>query len=139
MPGPFRRAGISVVLVASLLTGCASNAAAQRVQSYFGLRDVGSEEAIRSGLLEKVPIGTVEIGIMAFLNTGQIGKDGLSDVRPFDESTRRLWAGLDGVYCDVRLDPTTMGFVKEEYSIYFVLDDMRKLVEIRVDKTLTGL
>jgi hypothetical protein len=47
--------------------------------------------------------------------------------------------GHDGIHCDVRLDPTTMGFVKEEYSILFVLDDMRKLADIRVDKALKGL
>jgi hypothetical protein len=127
---------VSLVLAAvagmAACSGCSSNGTAtQRTSSYFGLTDVSSVDVIRAGLLAKLPVGSTQDQVMAFLKASGIGADDLSSFHPADK---------DGdIVCRIEYDPRSMGFVKENYVILFQLNDEHKLRNIDVLMGLTGL
>lgn len=130
-----RRSSLAVaaLLVVAGATACSApdGGAATRLARHFDLRDVSTEREIEAGLLEKVPVGTVEPQIESFLESSGVGKDGLSRWDPADKERR--------IHCTIKFDPATFGFVKESYGVTFQLDERRTLESIRVEKWLTGL
>lgn len=122
-----------VVLVVAAVAGCmlCHPDATTRLARHFDLVDVSSEKAIEAGLLEKIPVGTSEHDIEAFLDKSGIGKDGLSSWDPANK------AGV--IFCDIKFDRTTFEFVKDSYGIFFQLDERRTLASIRVSRVYTGL
>jgi len=124
----------------ALALECVSPDATTRLRRHFDLRDVGSSDSIRAGLLSKVPLGTPWTVVHEFLNKAGIGKDGLSSVYLNDAAGRETQgANATEIFCRIEFDPNTFGFVKESYGVSFAFDDQRLLKDIVVHKWLTGL
>lgn len=126
-------AGGLVALIVLAIVGCTllHPDATTRLGRHFDLDDVSTEQAIEAGLASKVPAGTSEADVGAFLDKSGIGKDGLSSWYPTDK---------DGVIvCRIEFDTTTLEFVKESYGVLFRLDERRTLESIEVKRWLTGL
>lgn len=119
------------VLAAAWALGAFRPDATERLQRHFGLADVSSPESIAAGLKAKLPIGTPEAGVDAFLDRCGIGKDPLSSCYPPDASGT--------IVCRFELDPESFGLVKESYGVFFHLDGQGRLAEVSVQKWLTGL
>ncbi|MCK6480223.1 MAG: hypothetical protein L6R43_08740 [Planctomycetes bacterium] len=127
---------LAFVLAATGCGGCSGGggpggSATARLKRHFGLEKAGTPGEIREGLLRKVPAGTPEQAVIAFLGNSGIGKDGLSSWYPADEQNE--------IFCRIELDPASFGLVKESYGIGFRLDGNRNLLDIQIHKWSTGL
>ena len=124
----------------AIAAGCVSPDATARLRRHFEIRDVGSPDRIRAGLLAKIPPGTPMTEVLAFLDRAEIGKDGLSSVHFTDAAGKEVPADeATEFHCRIEFDPRTFGFVKESYGISFASDDRRMLRDVVVHKWLTGL
>jgi len=122
-----------VALIAAAFAGCVllHPDASTRLARHFGLDDVSTEQAIQAGLVAKLPVGTSEAEVGAFLQRCGIGRDRLSSWYPANE---------DGaIVCRIEYDVAEPALVKESYGIFFRLDERRTLAEIDVKRWLTGL
>jgi hypothetical protein len=122
-----------VALVAAAFAGCVllHPDASTRLARHFGLDDVSTEQAIQAGLVAKLPVGTSEAEVGAFLQRCGIGRDRLSSWYPANE---------DGaIVCRIEYDVSEPALVKQSYGIFFRLDEHRTLAEIDVKRWLTGL
>jgi hypothetical protein len=105
--------------------------ATTRLARQFDLDDVSSEQAIEAGLVAKLPVGTSESEVGAYLQRCGIGRDRLSSWYP---------ANKDGeIVCRIEYDVAEPALVKESYCVFFRLDERRTLAAIRVKRWLTGL
>jgi len=125
--------GVAIVVV----LGCAAGAllsgrsATSRLAEQFRLDDVSSPEAIADGLLARLPRGSTEAQVDAFLDAARVGADKLSS---------RFPPNKDGVIvCRIEYDVNTIDLVKESYVIRFRLDADRRLAGVEVKRWLTGL
>jgi len=122
-----------ILCVVMLLAGCGSTATG-RFREYFQItRDDVREltpESARKVLLRKIPQDTSEQRVYEVLKEAGIGSDGLSSFYPGTKENT--------IVCRIEYDPKTFGIVKESYIISFLLDDQRRLKDIRIEKWLTG-
>lgn len=103
-----------------------------RLIDYFELNEIRefTPESARTALLSKMPVGTQETEIYDFLNKKGIGKDNLSSFHPAD--------GRDQIVCRIEYDPNLPGLVKKHFGIFFLLDEEKKLRDIRIKPWVTG-
>jgi len=102
------------------------------LRKYFQLegRTELTPEAARRALLMKIPPGAAEQEVYEFLKRAGIGSDGLSSFYPADK---------DGVItCRIEFDRQSPGVVMESYGVFFLLDQQRRLKDVKVEKWLTG-
>ena len=127
------RSFVATVFAISLIA-CAQRSQSEaelRLRHYFDLPLKASLQSEPSPLLNKLPIGTTEQEIYAFLDSSDVGKDGLSSY---------YRAGKRGeITCRVEYDVHSSDLVKESFEVFFRLDDNRKLLSARVERWLTGL
>jgi hypothetical protein len=101
-------------------------------RQYFQLPD-GKEltpESARQALLTKIRLGAPEQEVYEFLKKAGIGSDRLSSFYPADK---------DGVIvCRIEFDRESPRVVKESYGVFFMLDQQRRLKDVKVEKWLTG-
>ena len=141
------KAFLPTAIVASLMAlagvllvggGCCSLAragATPRQRKHFDLTraEVASPEAIEAALARKVPPGTTEEDLLAFLRRSRIGADPLSSVSVIDDPL------VPRVVARVEFDPRTLGLVKEHYALIFTLDGNRRVATMVAKKWFTGL
>jgi len=121
---------LCILLTAVACEGASS--ATERFRQYFQLAD-GKEltpESARQALLTKVRPGTSEQEVYEFLKRAGIGADGLSSFYPADKE------GV--IVCRIEFDRKSLGVVKESYGVFFLLDQQRRLKDVKVEKWLTG-
>jgi hypothetical protein len=123
------------LMLCLLLTAVAcegASSATERFRRHFQLAD-GKEltpESARQALLTKIRLGAAEQEVYEFLKRAGIGSDGLSSFYPADK---------DGVIvCRIEFDRKSTGVVKESYGVFFLLDQQRRLKDVKVEKWLTG-
>jgi hypothetical protein len=122
-----------VVAIALLtLVGCESNVAETRIRKYLRMEQATplTEAEIRAAALRLVPVGSGEDHLRRVVTEAGIGSDGLSSYYPPDG---------DGIaHIIVRLDPSTYGLVKREYSLALHFGRDGKLQDVQVKTWLTG-
>jgi hypothetical protein len=124
-----------VPMLCILLTAVAcegASSATERFRQYFHLADARelTPESARQALLTKIRPGVAEQEVYEFLKRAGIGSDGLSSFYPADK---------DGVIvCRIEFDRESPGVVKESYGVFFLLDQQRRLKDVKVEKWLTG-
>ena len=102
-----------------------------RVKKHFGLSDVGSIEAMRAGLYERLPIGSSESEVIGFLKRSGIGEDPLSYMALADDN------GV--IFAGVRHSRSDFGpLVRFDYGFNFKLDERGALTEIVIVRVGTG-
>lgn len=119
------------ILVAAVACEGAPSAT-ERFRQHFQLAE-GSEltpESARPALLAKIPPGSLEQEVYAFLRKAGIGADGLSSFFPADKE------GV--IVCRIEFDRKSAGVVKESYGVFFLLGEQRRLKDVKVEKWLTG-
>jgi hypothetical protein len=129
---PFMFAAAAAIVAAA--TSCAlvsEESTESRMKRQFGLSDVESTEAIRAGLLQRVPIGSSEGDIVAFLKTRGVGQDPLSGYE-FDDGGAAVLAYID------RDRSNRWHLVQFDYAINFKLDEHRALKDVIVTRVGTG-
>lgn len=121
---------LCILLSAVACEGASS--ATERFRQYFQLPD-GKEltpESARQALLTKIRLGAPEQEVYEFLKKAGIGSDRLSSFYPADK---------DGVIvCRIEFDRESPRVVKESYGVFFMLDQQRRLKDVKVEKWLTG-
>ena len=122
--------GLAAVAVWAI-AGCGTTATT-RLQRQFELSNTDSPGEIEAGIRSKLPLGTTEKEILAYLKSRGIGSDGLSEVDGPDATHPFV-----GVH--IKFDVRTWDVVKEHWSIVFHLDADRKLERIDVEEMFTGL
>jgi len=129
----FMKPFLPIMCAFMILMGCdKGSSATERFRRYFqltGVRDLTPESA-RQALLGKIPLGSSEGSVYEFLRNAGIGSDGLSSFYPADREGT--------IICRIEFDRKSPGIVKESYGVFFLLDEQRRLREIRVEKWLTG-
>ena len=121
---------LCILLPAVTCEGASS--ATERFRRHFHLAN-GKEltaESARQALLTKIRPGAAEQEVYQFLKTAGIGSDGLSSFYPADKE------GV--IVCRIEFDRKSPGVVKESYGVFFVLDQQRRLKDVKVEKWLTG-
>jgi len=107
-----------VPMLCILLTAVAcegASSATERFRQYFQLAD-GREltpESARQALLTKIRLGVAEQEVYEFLKRA-------------------------GIVCRIEFDRESPGVVKESYGVFFLLDQQRRLKDVKVEKWLTG-
>ncbi len=121
---------LCILLTAVACEGASS--ATERFRQHFQLPE-GREltpASAREALLAKIPPGSSEQEVYGFLKKAGIGSDGLSSFYPADK---------DGVIvCRIEFDRKSPGVVKESYGVFFLLNEQRRLKDVKVEKWLTG-
>jgi hypothetical protein len=121
---------LCILLTAAVCDGASS--ATERFRRYFQLAD-GKEltpDSARQALLAKVRPGAAEQEVYEFLKRAGIGSDGLSSFYPADKE------GV--IVCRIEYDRQSPGVVKESYGVFLLLDQQRRLKDVKVEKWLTG-
>jgi hypothetical protein len=123
-----------VFVALALLTffGCESNTADMRLRRYLRIDHTTplTEAEIRAAALRLIPIGSDEDQVRTVITQTGIGSDGLSSYYP---------PGSDGIaHIMVRLDPSTFGIVKSEYSVALHFSRERRLQDVQVKTWATG-
>ncbi len=121
---------LCILLSAVACEGASS--ATERFRQYFQLAE-GREltpESARQALLTKIRPGSSEQEVYEFLKRAGIGSDGLSSFYPADRE------GV--IVCRIEFDRGSSGVVKESYGVFFLLDEQRRLKDVKVEKWLTG-
>jgi hypothetical protein len=115
------------VEVASRLGG---ESAERRVRRYFDVPGALDTVSLRAAVLRRIPIGSPEARLTAFVDAKGIGTDRSSIYGP---------ALADGIAV-IRLDekPAPLELVTEAYIIGFELDGARRVRDVRVRHALTG-
>ena len=122
----------SFILVLVTLASCDSQSTTdEQFRQYFGLPEFGeiTPESARSALLKKFPVETPPKEVSMVLERSGIGKDKLNAYYPLDEKGR--------IIC--RIYRGSKNFVDERYIVSFYFDENRKLKNIEVKESLTGL
>jgi len=111
-----------------------ANSADERVRFHFKMeRETPlSAVAVREAVLRSVPLGTHEGGVAEALKELGIGRDRLSHYYPPSERSK------DG-FVRIALDPTTSGFVKNEYLVILRFEGDKVLTDVEVKRWATGL
>jgi hypothetical protein len=102
-----------------------------RLQRQLGLSDVDSTDAIRAGVLQKVPIGSSESDVVAFLKARGVGQDPLSGYDYVDDGAVII------AYFE-RDRSNRWRLVQFDYGINFKLDERRALKDVVVTSVGTG-
>jgi hypothetical protein len=126
----YRRALVVLALLA--LVGCESNTAESRLRKHLQIGPATplTEPTIRAAALRLLPVGSDESDVREIVTASGIGGDGLSSYYP---------PGANGVaHIVIRLDSSTFGSVKREYSLALQFTRERKLDDIQVKTWLTG-
>lgn len=124
-----RRALVALALLT--LVGCESNAADTRLRTYLRIEQATplTESEIRAAALRLLPIGSSEDHVRTVVAEAGIGSNGLSSYYPPDAH------GIAHIM--VRLDPSTLGIVKREYSLALLFTRDRTLQDIEAKRWLT--
>ena len=120
-------------LPANYKESTADPTAEYRLLDYFQLAHLerAEPESFRKALLEKLPPGTPEEQVYRYLEERRLGKDRLSSVHN---------DGQDGeIVCRIEYDPTLPGPVKKHFAVVFLLDEKKKLQDVRLRSWVTGL
>jgi len=125
---------VPTLLLCILLTAvaCEGSSATERFRQHFKLAEEKelTPESARQALLTKIHPGAAEQEVYEFLKKAGIGSDGLSSFYP---------ANTEGVIvCRIEFDRESPGVVKESYGVFFLLDQQRRLRDVKVEKWLTG-
>ena len=121
-----------VALALVMLVGCESSAADTRLRKYLRIDPATplTEAEIRTAALRLIPVGSDEHQVRKAVAEASIGSDGLSSYHP---------PQADGIaHIIVRLDPSTFGMVKREYSLTLHFSRERKLQDVKAKTWLTG-
>jgi len=102
-----------------------------RLGRQLGLSDVDSTDAIRAALLQRVPIGSSESDVVAFLQARGVGRDPLSGYEFVDGGARII------AYFE-RDRSNRWRLVQFDYGINFKLDERRQLNDVVVTSIGTG-
>jgi len=124
-------AAIATVMAVASCALLSGESTEDRLGRQLGLSDVDSTDAIRAGLLQRVPIGSTESDVVAFLKARGVGQDPLSGYETADGGAR-IYAHID------RDRSNTWRLVQFDYGINFKLDERRALKDIVVAGVGTG-
>jgi hypothetical protein len=124
-------AAVTTVIAAASCTLVLGESTEDRMARQLGLPDVGSTDAMRAGLLQKVPIGSSSSDVVAFLKARGVGQDPLSGYEIADGGAR-IYAHID------RDRSNTWRLVQFDYGINFKLDEHRTLTDVVVAGIGTG-
>ena len=120
-------------LPANYKKSAADPTAEYRLLDLFQLADLQNIEpdSFRKVLLEKLPPGTPEEHVYRYLEERILAKDRLISFHR---------AGQDGqIVCRIEYDPTLPGPVKKHFAVVFLLDEEKKLKDVRLRSWVTGL
>jgi hypothetical protein len=103
-----------------------------RLLDHFQLAELGrvEPESFRKALLEKLPTGTPEEEIYRYLDERLVGKDRFSSYQRAEQPSQ--------IVCRIEYDPTLPGLVKKHFAVIFLLDENKKLRDVRLNSWITG-
>lgn len=109
-----------------------------RLLDHFQLADLGLVEpnSFRSALLKKLPLGTPENQIYSYLEERLVGKNRLSSIYPAERAVQSERALQ--IVCRIEYDPSLPGVVKKHFAVAFLLDDERKLKDVRLNSWVSA-
>ena len=101
------------------LAGCAAPDASARLAQAFALEDVSTTESVEEGLLAKLPVGTPQADLDAFIERSGVGRDGWSERR----GPGGPGVDDDAILCRFEVVQESIQTVKESWGIWFRLDE----------------